>query len=523
MPIARKVRRKCQQAAGKYHGICPAVTIKVTKDSWPEVGMTEQTGLCRFERENDLPSTEKDGRIALSEIVSALSFALDLTEDAVPGHAVRSCLIGMRIGIGLGLGETQLCDLYYALLLKDIGCSSNAARMCQILGGDDRKAKREVKTVDWTHPTLDGVRMAWRNALPGSSPWRRVQKLAWLAITQNRHNAEMIGLRCERGADIVRKIGLSERCADAIHSLDEHWNGSGYPARSRDKSIPILARILGIAQHLDVFAGEQGRERAMETLRERSGKWFDPELVRIAESLDRYGELWSGCGTAYERDVVMDMEPGTMRMIAADQVDRVCEAFADVVDAKSSYTYRHSLGVTEVADGIASQLGLSELRRQLIHRAALLHDLGKLRVPNSILDKPGKLDDAEWLVMRKHPALSQQILERIASFGPIARIAGRHHEKLDGSGYPLRLKGEDLSLEDRVVGLADFYGALSEDRPYRKGMPAEVIFAILRKEVPVKFDAQCFEALSALVEQQTASLVVAPSKAEAPELTPIYA
>jgi len=194
------------------------------------------------------------------------------------------------------------------------------------------------------------------------------------------------------------------------------------------------------------------------------------------------------------------------------------------VDAKSSYTYRHSLGVTEVADGIARQLGFSQSRRQLIYRAALLHDIGKLRVPNNILDKPGKLDEAEWLVMREHPALSQQILERIESFGPIARIAGRHHEKMDGSGYPLQLKGDDLSLEDRIVALADFYGALSEDRPYRKGMPAEDIFAILRKEVPQKFDAQCFEALSAVVEQQAASMVVfTPSKAEAQELTPICA
>jgi putative nucleotidyltransferase with HDIG domain len=473
--------------------------------------------------ESSLPAI--DERMALSEIVSALSFALDLTEDAVPGHAVRSCLLGMRIGMSFGLGETQLGDLYYALLLKDIGCSSNAARMCQILGGDDRKAKREVKTVDWTHPTLDGVKMAWRNALPGASLLHRVQKLGWLAVTQNRHNAEMIGLRCERGADIVRKIGLSEECANAIHSLDEHWNGSGYPDRSRGATIPLLSRILGIAQHLDVFAGEQGRERAMKTLRERSGSWFDPELVRVAVALNRDETLWRGCGTTEEQNRVMDMEPGTTRIIAADQVDRVCEAFGDVVDAKSSYTYRHSLGVTEIANGIARQMGLAHPRRRLIYRAALLHDLGKLRVPNSILDKPGKLDDSEWVVMREHPLLSQQILERVSSFAPIARIAGRHHEKLDGTGYPFGVGCSALSLEDRIVGLADFYGALSEDRPYRRAMPKEQIFAILRKEVPLKFDPDCFEALLAIVEQpQFSSMIVfAPEANRNSPATPVYA
>src|ERR1039457_5432262 len=118
-----------------------------------------------------------DSRIAFSEIVSALSFALDLTEDAVPGHAVRSCLLGMRIGLAIGLNNNQLSDLYYALLLKDIGCSSNAARMCQILGGDDRRAKREVKTVDWTRPTAAGIRLAWNIALPGASRPRRIRRL----------------------------------------------------------------------------------------------------------------------------------------------------------------------------------------------------------------------------------------------------------------------------------------------------------------------------------------------------------
>jgi putative nucleotidyltransferase with HDIG domain len=481
------------------------------------------SGLCESRIEIESPSGAAESHIALSEIVSALSFALDLTEDAVPGHAVRSCLLGMRIGTALGLNSAQLIDLYYALLLKDIGCSSNAARMCQILGGDDRKAKRDVKTIDWTKPTLAAVKLAWSNAVPGAGPLRKLQRVVWLGLTQHKHNAEMIGLRCERGADIVRKIGLSGQCADTIHSLDEHWNGSGYPQRSRGESIPLLSRILGIAQHLDVFATEQGRQRAIDTLRERSGSWFDPELVRIAVSLHRSGTLWTGCGTPEERIRVLELEPGTIRTLATDQVDLVCEAFADVVDAKSSYTYRHSLGVTEVADGIATNLGLSSDRRRLIHRAALLHDLGKLRVPNSILDKPGKLDDAEWLIMREHPLLSQQILSRVPQFAAIARIAGRHHEKLDGTGYPHRLKGTELTIEDRIVGLADVYGALAEDRPYRKAMPAKQILAILKREVPAKLDAECFDALLPLVHETLEWPVFAPRGVaeEAGEMTAV--
>ena len=169
---------------------------------------------------------------------------------------------------------------------------------------------------------------------------------------------------------------------------------------------------------------------------------------------------------------------------------------------KSPYTFRHSLGVTEVAERIAWNLGLPPARRKLVYRAALLHDLGKLRVPNSILDKPGKLDDAEWAVMREHPMLSQKILERIPSFARIALIAGRHHERLDGTGYPLKLKADTLTLEDRIVAVADIYSALSEDRPYRTAMKKEQIFEILRKEVPHKLDADCFEALIAPIRQK---------------------
>ncbi len=449
-----------------------------------------------------LSTGEVKEQLALSEVITALSFALDLTEDAVPGHAVRSCLVGMRIGRQLGLQENQLHDLYYALLLKDIGCSSNAARMCQILGADDREAKRRVKTVDWTRISVDGLKLAWVNSLPEAGALQKVFRVVELGLGRERNNAEVIGLRCERGANIVRRIGLSEQCASAIYSLDEHWNGKGYPDHLRGEAIPLLARILGLAQHLDVFATDLSRERALVTMVERSGSWFDPELVRVAASLYRSGNLWTGCGTPEERDLVMEMEPGQLAILGTDQVDQVCEAFADVVDAKSPFTYHHSVGVTEAALGIAHQFGLNAERRQLIYRAALLHDLGKLRVSNAILDKPGKLDDEEWKVVREHPLLSQQILARIPSFAPIATIAGRHHEKLDGTGYPFGLNASQLSLDDRIVAMADIYGALSENRPYRAGLPPERILSIIGADIPHKLDHEVFEALKRFMLSQ---------------------
>jgi putative nucleotidyltransferase with HDIG domain len=118
-----------------------------------------------------------------------------------------------------------------------------------------------------------------------------------------------------------------------------------------------------------------------------------------------------------------------------------------VVDAKSHFTFSHSVGVTSVASAVGDVMGLKPERKQLLHRAALLHDLGKLRVPNSILDKPSHLDADEWSIMREHPGLTASILRRVQQFRELAFIAGAHHERLDGSGYPDGLRAEDLPLE----------------------------------------------------------------------------
>ena len=421
------------------------------------------------------------------------------------GHALRSCLLGMRLAQELGLPRKQRASLYYALLLKDVGCSSNAGRLCQIIGGgDERRVKAGVKLEDWTRPNRprpSTLSLLWNNVLPGANAIERVAGMVRIGLTQHRNNEEMITLRCDRGAQILRKLGLDETAAEAVRGLDEHWDGSGYPERRTGSAIPLESRILAVAQHLDVFGTEQGPERAVEVLRERSRRWFDPELVRVVERTLGRGHLWRNATAdtpeSETRQAVLDLAPEEVHRLEGADIDLICEAFADVVDAKSSFTFRHSLGVTGSAMKIARQLGLSEERQQLVHRAALLHDLGKLRVPNSILDKPGKLDAGEWQVVREHPMLTRAILSRIGPFGELAMIAGAHHEKLDGSGYPDRLTGAQLPVEARILAVADIYGALTEDRPYRAGLEHEQALEILFQDVPRKLDADCCEALVA--------------------------
>ena len=442
--------------------------------------------------------------VSLAETISALSFALDLTEDAVPGHALRTCLIGMRMADALRLSGDERGSLYYALLLKDVGCSSNAARMCQIMGGgDDRAVKAGAKLEDWTRPhapKLSALQLLWKHASPDAGPLGKAWQILKIGASQHANNAEMIALRCDRGASIIRKIGLGAEAAETVRCLDEHWDGSGYPSGLRGESIPLLARIACAAQLLDAFASEKGPDAAIDKLIERSGRWFDPEIVILANTLHRTGLLWRDCwsdGNMQTMEAVVDLAPGYADQMTASGIDLVCEAFADVVDAKSPFTFRHSTEVSRIAREIAHAMGFDSMRAQFVYRAGLLHDLGKLRVPNSILDKNGDPTRDEWAVICEHPALTSQILGRIAAFRELATVAGAHHERLDGTGYPDKLLARSIGTEARILAMADAYSALTEDRPYRKGSPPEEAFEMLKRSVPTRLDPECYDALIA--------------------------
>jgi putative nucleotidyltransferase with HDIG domain len=429
-------------------------------------------------------SQTSDGSISLSEIISALSYALDLTEGAVHGHALRSCLLGMRIAAEAKLPAEQTSSLYFALLLKDIGCRSTAGRMSQVIGDPAATGKDRAKT----------------------SPTALIARILRIGTRQHKNSDEAFDPRTDRSASILGKLGMGEAAAEAVHSLDERWDGSGHPDSVKGEQIPLLARICAVAQYLDVFSSNRGTEKAITALEERSGSWFDPELVRIALMLHRSGALWTKClstdNPAATRQAVLDLDAGRRHRLEADRIDRICEAFADVVDAKSHFTFRHSLSVADTAFGIANVVGLSAERAQLVRRAGLLHDIGKLGIPNTILDKTGKLSTKEWQAVHQHPVLTRRILERVSSFREMAIIAGEHHEKLDGSGYPNRLMAPELSLESRMIAVADVYGALLEDRPYRPALELNEIIAIMTKLVPKQLDATCFEALISLASNQ---------------------
>ena len=219
---------------------------------------------------------------SVSEVVSALSYALDLTGGLPMGHSMRTCMIGMRLARKLELPTSVQAELYYALLLKDSGCSSNASRMSHILGGDEIDAKRMTKTEDWTRTNLRQLNYLVRHAHADKTPLERIRAIWKMAQGSSTTARQLISIRCERGASIARRMGLGENTAQAIYDLDEHWDGKGYPDGLNGEEIPLLARILNLAQNLEIYHAQLGPGAALKMARERSGRWFDPALVRVA-------------------------------------------------------------------------------------------------------------------------------------------------------------------------------------------------------------------------------------------------
>jgi HD-GYP domain-containing protein (c-di-GMP phosphodiesterase class II) len=268
------------------------------------------------------------------------------------------------------------------------------------------------------------------------------------------------------------------------------------PLGLRGDAIPTYARIALLAQVVDVFQIASGIDAAKLEILSRSGTWFDPQLTSAFERVGANPEFWETLRSDELQRAIFALEPAQKYSIVdEDYLDDIAAAFAQVIDSKSPYTSGHSERVTLFADLIAEQLGLPAEHRRWLKRAALLHDIGKLGVSNSILDKAGKLDDDEWVAMRMHAAHSERILSRVAAFGDFAAIAGAHHERLDGKGYSRGLKDDQIALETRIITTADIFDALTAERPYRAAMPISKALAIMSDMVGTAIDAACFNAL----------------------------
>ncbi len=432
--------------------------------------------------------------MSLAEILSAFSFALDMTEGQTPGHSLRACWIGTHLASAIGLSGAALRDVYYAVMLKDLGCSSNAARVSELFLGDDRALKSGFKLIGPTPEDFGAFMMA--NVGVDADAATRDAAIDHIAANAGTILTEFMDTRCTRGADIARQLRFSEDVAGAIAHLDEHWDGSGLPRGIKGDAIHIGGRIALLAQVADVFFCARGPAAAIAEVQARRGSWFDPALVDAFIDLASADRFWDALAPNVIETAIFQLEPAALRIeVDEDYLDDIATAFGQVIDAKSPYTGGHSDRVGRFADGIAARMGMVAPQRRTLRRAAMLHDIGKLGVSSAILEKPGKLNDAEWEIMRSHAMLTGAILGRVGMLRDMAMIAASHHERLDGAGYPMQLNAQMISLETRIISTADFFDAVTADRPYRPAMSVDQALAIMADEVGKAIDGDCFAAL----------------------------
>jgi putative nucleotidyltransferase with HDIG domain len=390
--------------------------------------------------------------VSLSEVLAAMSSALDMTEGQEPGHTVRTCIIGMRLAEELDLSAFDKVALYGALLLKDSGCSGNSDRVAEALGWDTPiNLKERISSLLRRAPSSDAL-------LPP-------------AMT-----------RAERGERIALKLGFSTATAEAIRGIDERWDGSGGPDGLMGHEIPIFSRIILLAQTVDAFYSQRGLLAAMRVARERSGTSFDPSLARIVRSWREETAWWETLHSPEATAIALSLEPQQHTRYVDDKgLDDVAFAFAEIIDSKSPFTYQHSTNVAKYARAVGYELGFDKQEVRVLNRAALLHDVGKMGVSTRILDKAGPLTPEEREEMQRHPLYTWEILQRVGAFSGFARTAALHHEKLDGSGYPWGVKGDEMDIPARILCVVDMYEALTANRPYRAGLGRETALKIIRE------------------------------------------
>jgi HD-GYP domain-containing protein (c-di-GMP phosphodiesterase class II) len=372
----------------------------------------------------------------LSKCLKAFSMMMDYAEMEYMGvhtnHSKRVAYISLCLGRTLGLSDRELNDLYIASILHDSGLTAGG-----LLRGTARYADRDIV---YTH--------------------------------------------CVEGERNLASFPTMGTRGNVILHHHEEWNGSG-PFGIRGEEIPFFSRLIHLADAVDVefdlyHLPAEGRDRVRRFAEGERDVRFSREAADAFLAHSDTDRFWMDLSHVSISDVLTRVAPDRSTEVTWEEMHSISEIMMHIIDSKSEFTYRHSRGIGERTAAMCDYYVLSPERKRKLSIAAHLHDIGKLCIPNAILSKPGPLNAEEFETVKRHAYFTKLDLGLIPGLEEIARWAGNHHEKLNGAGYPERLKGDELEFESRLLGVVDVYQALTEDRPYRPGMPRAEALSILR-------------------------------------------
>lgn len=420
------------------------------------------------------------GGIRLAELLGALSLGTDLGMGQPMEHVLRQCLIALHLAERVGLDESDQFVVYYTSMLAWVGCHVDAYEQAKWFG-DDLALKADFRHVDFSSPGVQRL-FILKHLGSGASVPRRVSVGVDFARSGGMQDASDMLVNHWTAADhLAERLGLGSAVRTSVEQTFERWDGQGVPKGIAGSEILMTSQLVNLADVVEVFHRIGGIESAIAVARERRGTQFAPELVDLF--CEEARSIFERLGRSPNWDTVIAAEPFSGVHLSEAGFDAALEAIAEFVDLKSPYTIGHSRSVAELARSAAGIHGYSPAEVLKIGRAGLVHDLGRLGVPNSIWDKHGDLTEAEAERVRMHPYLTERMLAFSPALSPLGSIAVQHHERLDGSGYPRGLSGFALSPAGRILAAADCYRAWLEPRPYRPAGTAEEVAARMRGEV----------------------------------------
>lgn len=291
-----------------------------------------------------------------------------------------------------------------------------------------------------------------------------------------------IGVHCSIGEENIQGFPFHTDVKNVILYHHENADGSG-PFGKKSEEVPLFSRIIHLCDLLDqaccrkAFTTETW-EWAKDVLKRIRGTMVDEECAEAFEKIFSE-EYFLSLGGNFEASL-WNKVPRQKKELDFSQIKKLAGFFAKIVDYKSPFTSTHSIGVAERAEKLSRYMGFDEETVQKMYLAGALHDIGKVAVGNEILEKPDRLTDAEFAVMKHHAAYTYNILSEIDDFEEIRDFAAFHHERLDGTGYPFGKDASELNVQERMMACIDIYQALTESRPYKKGMSHERACEILK-------------------------------------------
>jgi HD-GYP domain-containing protein (c-di-GMP phosphodiesterase class II) len=406
-----------------------------------------------------------------AELLGRLSLAFDIANESPHGKAVRSVVLCAELGALAGASDEERRDAYWVSLLGYLGCTGFAHDEGLMGAGDDRAVRNAMQLFSLDDPVASTMEVIGRIA-PGASLGRRVRVVAGM-LTDRTLMARFQSAMCDASIRLAEIVGSGPRILAALSQLCERWDGRGVPGRVKGEALVLPMRLQQIAHVVEIAHHRHGRPAAVALIRRRAGRHFDPRLAELFVKHQR--ELFLALEDPEVFGRFLRLEPEPVAWANERRTDDLARALAIFTDLQSPTFVGHSTGVAALAERAAAHLGLGADETRALRWAALLHDVGRLSVPNGIWSRPGPLDWSARERVRLHSYYTERVLSPIPSLAAVADIASAAHERLDGSGYHACRKSKSLGAAARVLAAADVAFAMSEDRPHRPARKADAI------------------------------------------------